>query len=123
MTCPQCGRGTASASGRCAACGALLQSGAGDATVFPSPAAPLRDQAEPPAADAGATARLGVKEQDIVVASVYTTQSITSVMERIRDQIKAEAPAPASFALGPAGQRAVFDAAAVSRIAWRQRPE
>ena len=69
----------------------------------------------------GAAAQIGVKEQDIVVASVYSTQSITSVMERIRDQIKAEAPAPATFALGPTGQRAVFDAAAVSRISWRQQ--
>ena len=35
-----------------------------------------------------AARHLGVRERDIVTASVYTTQSITSVMERIRDQIK-----------------------------------
>ena len=35
-----------------------------------------------------AARRLGVPERDIVTASVYTTQSITSVMERIRDQVK-----------------------------------
>jgi Bacterial Ig-like domain len=35
-----------------------------------------------------AARRLGVRERDIVVASVYTTQTITSVMERIRDEIE-----------------------------------
>jgi Bacterial Ig-like domain len=64
--------------------------------------------------------QLGVKEQDVVVASVYTTQSITSVMERIRDQIKAGAPAAANFALGPAGERAVFNLSDVASISWRQ---
>ena len=34
-------------------------------------------------------------------ASVFTTQTITSVMERIRDDIKAGNPAPADFLLGP----------------------
>jgi hypothetical protein len=64
----------------------------------------------------GAAAQIGIKEQDIVVASVYTTQSVTSVMERIRDQIKRGTPAPASFAIGPAGERAVFDLAKVTSI-------
>jgi hypothetical protein len=68
-----------------------------------------------------AAAELGVKEQDIVVASVYSTQSVTSVMERIRDQIKAEPPAAANFALGPNGERAVFDLAKVTSIVWRQQ--
>ena len=36
-----------------------------------------------------AAGRLGVQEQHIVAASVYSTQTITSVMERIRDGIKA----------------------------------
>ena len=67
-----------------------------------------------------AAAGLGVSEQDIVVASVYTTQSVTSVMERIRDQIKATTPAPATFSIGPGGQRAVFDLATVNSIVWGQ---
>ena len=49
---------------------------------------------------------LGVRERDIVTASVYTTQSITSVMERIRDQNHNETPPPAIFSLGPNGERA-----------------
>jgi hypothetical protein len=61
-------------------------------------------------------AQIGIGEQDIVVASVYTTQSVTSVMERIRDQIKSGTPTPANFAIGPGGERAVFDLAKVTGI-------
>jgi hypothetical protein len=68
----------------------------------------------------GAAAQFGVNEQDIVVASVYTTQSVTSVMERIRDEIKKGTPAPANFAVGPAGERAVFDLAQVTTIVWNR---
>jgi hypothetical protein len=39
----------------------------------------------------------------IVVASVFTTQSVTAILEKIRDQIAATTPAPASFLLGPGG--------------------
>jgi hypothetical protein len=65
-----------------------------------------------------AARHLGVTESDIVAASVYTTQSITPVMERIRDQIKADTPAPANFLLGPNGERAVFNLTDVTGIAW-----
>jgi Bacterial Ig-like domain len=67
-----------------------------------------------------AAERLGVQEQHIVAASVYTTQSITSVMERIRDQIKSDGPAPANFLVGPNGERAVFNLADVASILWSQ---
>lgn len=50
---------------------------------------------------------LGIRKRDVVTASVFTTQSITSVMERIRDQIKARTPEPADFLLGQAGERRV----------------
>ena len=42
----------------------------------------------------------GVQNPDIVVASVFTTQSVTAVLEKVRDQIKAQTPAPADFVLG-----------------------
>ena len=67
-----------------------------------------------------AARRFGVRERDIAVASVYTTQSITSVMERIRDQIRADTPAPPNLLLGPNGERAVFNLADVTSIAWNQ---
>ncbi len=44
----------------------------------------------------------------IVAASLFTTQTITATLEKIRDQIKASHPAPARFDVGSAGERAVF---------------
>ena len=59
--------------------------------------------------DALAAARaLGVAERDIVAASVFTTQSVTAVLEKIRDQIKLGDPPTADFGLGPGGRRAVY---------------
>jgi hypothetical protein len=66
-----------------------------------------------------AARRHGIAEDEIVTASVYTTQSITPVMERIRDQIKAGTPDPAEFGLGPAGERAIFTRSDVAGMTWR----
>jgi hypothetical protein len=66
----------------------------------------------------GEAQRLGVGENDIVTASVFTTQSTTAVLEKIRDQIKAQTPAPADFFLGPNGERTVFDLDGVTGIRW-----
>jgi hypothetical protein len=63
----------------------------------------------------------GVPPGHVVAASVFTTQTITSVMERIRDDIKASAPAPADFLLGPAGERAVFPRSGVASVVFRQQ--
>jgi len=49
----------------------------------------------------------------VVAASVFTTQSVTALLEKIRDQIKAGTPAPANFLLGPGGSRTVFSRNAV----------
>ena len=64
---------------------------------------------------------VGVEESGIVTASVFTSQSITSVMERIRDQIKAATPEPANFLLSPMGERSVFNRADVTSIVWKQQ--
>lgn len=42
----------------------------------------------------------GIRRRDIVAASVFTTQSVTAILEKIRDQIKAATPEPADFVLG-----------------------
>ena len=63
----------------------------------------------------------GVPPGHIVTASVFTTQTITSVMERIRDQIKAGTPAAADFLLGAGGERTVFSRASVSSVVFRQQ--
>jgi dienelactone hydrolase len=50
-----------------------------------------------------------VSQSEVVTASVFTTQSATAVLEKIRDQIHAATPAPPDFLLGPGGTRTVFD--------------
>jgi hypothetical protein len=60
----------------------------------------------------------GLLKSDIISASAFTTQSVTSVMERIRDSIKATTPAPADFLLGPTGERTVFARSQVSSATW-----
>jgi hypothetical protein len=55
-----------------------------------------------------AVVRAGMWDTDIVMASVFTTQSVTAILEKIRDQIKAATPHPADFNLGAGGMRTVF---------------
>ncbi len=64
---------------------------------------------------------LGVPPGQVVTASVFTTQTITSVMKRIRDDIKAGIPERADFLLGPAGERTVFNRAAITSIVLKQQ--
>jgi Bacterial virulence factor lipase N-terminal len=65
---------------------------------------------------AAAETLLGVDESDITVASAFTTQSITPVMERIRDAIKRDVPAPANFLLGPSGERTVYSPTSIASM-------
>src|SRR5262249_53456122 len=65
--------------------------------------------------------RLGVPERDIATASVFTTQSATAVLEKVRDQIHAVTPAPADFNLGPGGSPTVFNLDEVTGITWSQQ--
>jgi hypothetical protein len=64
---------------------------------------------------------LGVRERDIVTASVFTTESATAVMEKIRDQIHAATPAPAEFNLGTDGSRTVFARTDVTGITFHEQ--
>jgi hypothetical protein len=63
----------------------------------------------------------GVRERDIVAASVFTTQSATAVLEKMRDQIHAATPEPADFLLGPGGERTAFARGQVTGITFRQQ--
>jgi hypothetical protein len=65
--------------------------------------------------------RIGVRERDILSTSVFTTQTVTSVLEKMRDQIKAATPEPADFRLGPGETRTVFPLAGVAGIAWNEQ--
>jgi hypothetical protein len=61
----------------------------------------------------------GAGKHDIADASLFTTQSITAVSRKIRAQIQASSPAPATFLLGPGGTRTVFPA--VTPISWNRQ--
>jgi pimeloyl-ACP methyl ester carboxylesterase len=63
----------------------------------------------------------GVQESDIVSASVFSTQSATAMLEKMRDQIKAATPAPADFNLGPGGSRTIFPLDQVTGMTWNQQ--
>lgn len=52
----------------------------------------------------------------VVAASVFSTQSVSSDLEKIRDQIKATHPAAADFLIGSAGERAVFPLDSITGI-------
>lgn len=55
----------------------------------------------------------------IVGVSIFTTQSVTSTLEKIRKQIDASTPPRASFNLGPAGARTVFPLDSVASAVFR----
>jgi hypothetical protein len=68
-----------------------------------------------------ALARVDRRRARVVAASVFTTQSATAVLEKIRDQIKAHTPAPADFNIGSGGTRTVFPLAGVSAILFQRQ--
>src|SRR5262249_44492920 len=65
-----------------------------------------------------ALALAGMPPSHAVAASVFTTESATAVLEKIRDDIKASVRAPATFQLGPGGTPTVFPLADVTDIAF-----
>src|SRR5262249_35044073 len=58
---------------------------------------------------------------EIVAASIFTTQSVTAVLEKIRAQLDASAVAPADFLLGSQGSRTVFDLGQIKSITWNRQ--
>ncbi len=66
----------------------------------------------------------GVGMSAIAVASVFTTQTITSVLERMRDAVKsAPPPAPANFNVALDGTRAVFARSSVTGVTLRPQTQ
>jgi dienelactone hydrolase len=63
----------------------------------------------------------GLRRKDIVAASVFTTQSTTAILEKIRAQLDAAAPAPADFRLGPGGALSVFPLNNVTGITFNRQ--
>jgi hypothetical protein len=54
----------------------------------------------------------------IVGASIFTTQSTTSTLQKVHAQVNAATPARASFTLGAAGERTVFPLAGLTAIQY-----
>jgi hypothetical protein len=68
-----------------------------------------------------AARRLGVRQRDIVTASVFTTESATAFLEKVRDRIHAVTPEPADFNLGSNGERTVFNRSEVNGITFNEQ--
>lgn len=68
-----------------------------------------------------AAVQAGVAEMDIVAASVFTTQSVTAVLEKVRDQLDGSTAGPATLQLGPQGYRTVFRLDQVKGITWNRQ--
>lgn len=63
----------------------------------------------------------GVDPDNVADASLFTTQSITALSEKVRDQIRS-APAPTpNFDLGPGGARTVFANVPGLTITWNRQ--
>ncbi|MEZ5646906.1 MAG: hypothetical protein R3E94_04440 [Burkholderiaceae bacterium] len=68
--------------------------------------------------------RRHLRGQNVVAASLFTTQSSTGDLMRIKSQIKASQPSPADFMIGSSGGgavRAVFDVAGLSAIQYNRQ--
>ena len=63
----------------------------------------------------------GVREEDVAAASVFTTQSTTATLEKIRDQIKNGSSERADFALAPGDGLTVFDRSNVASMTWNRQ--
>jgi Big-like domain-containing protein len=63
----------------------------------------------------------GVAPGHVVDASLFTTQSVTAISEKIRYQIDTSVPPPATFAIGSNGERAVFPLATIGPITIRRQ--
>jgi hypothetical protein len=71
--------------------------------------------------DVLATLAPGLLSSDIAVASAFTTGSVTSTLEKIRDQIKAASSPTANFNLGIHGENTVFPVASIIGILFGQQ--
>ncbi|HJZ95975.1 MAG TPA: Ig-like domain-containing protein, partial [Candidatus Solibacter sp.] len=68
-----------------------------------------------------AAVRAGVRDGEVVAASVFTTQSVTAVLEKVRAQLDSTTAAPANFLIGRQGQRTVFRLDQIKGITWNRQ--
>src|SRR5919106_3124948 len=63
----------------------------------------------------------GVDSDEVAAVSLFTTQSVSALLEQVRGQIKTSLPGPASFLLGSGGERTVFTRALMTSIDFRRQ--
>ena len=63
----------------------------------------------------------GLEPDQVAAASVFSTQSATAILEKIRGQIKAATPAAANFLLGTAGERTVFPLSTITGLTFNRQ--
>ena len=63
----------------------------------------------------------GVGRDAVAAASLFTTQSATTLLEQVRKQIKASNPAAADFRLGTLGERTVFPLSSITGITFSRQ--
>ena len=63
----------------------------------------------------------GVKSSEIATASLFTTQTITAISNKIRAQIQGAAPPIANFVLGTNGERTVFPLTSITAVQWNRQ--
>jgi dienelactone hydrolase len=68
-----------------------------------------------------AATRMGVEESRVVAVSVFTTQTVTEILEKIRPQLDSNVAPKASFVLGADGSRTVFALNQIKGIAWNRQ--
>jgi Bacterial virulence factor lipase N-terminal len=61
---------------------------------------------------------LGLRREDVAVASVFTTESATATLRSIREQVKAASAPSVNFNLGTNGEKTVFPLNTVSGLTW-----
>ncbi len=64
---------------------------------------------------------VGVQNNDIAGASLFTTQTITAISDKVRAQIQAAAPPSARFDLGTGGERTVFPLSTLASVFWNRQ--
>jgi dienelactone hydrolase len=63
----------------------------------------------------------GMPPGQVAAASLFTTESATALLEKIRDQLAQATPAPADFLLDSNGERTVFPLADIQSITFRRQ--
>jgi hypothetical protein len=69
----------------------------------------------------GLAARRRHGGERVVAASIFTTMSTTSTLQKIQEQLKSATPARASFTIGTHGERAVFSLNSVTSVLFNRQ--